>query len=86
MAELPIIEPSPPDRCTYRRPFAPDFDECPAFEPVEYGVTDMQGKALEAVITCAHLSIGLMARFGSSYPRCTIGGPAERAAFQRNAV
>lgn len=41
----------------------------------------MRGYPLEAVITCAHLGVGLMARFGSSYPRCLIGSPAERAAF-----
>ena len=81
MAEVPIIEPRPHDRCTFRRPFAPDFNECPAFEPVEYGVANYSGNPLESVITCVHLGIGALARFGSSYPRCMLGGPAERAAF-----
>ncbi|HEY9287365.1 MAG TPA: hypothetical protein VIT43_05005 [Candidatus Dormibacteraeota bacterium] len=81
MAQLPLVEPSPRDRCTFRRPFAPDFHDCPAFEAAEFRTTDMRGYPLEAVITCAHLGVGLMARFGSSYPRCLIGSPAERAAF-----
>ena len=81
MAELPIVEPRPRDRCTFRRPFAPGFQSCPAFEPVEYGVTDFAGNPLEAIITCAHLGIGRLSRFGSSYPKCMVGGPAERATF-----
>jgi hypothetical protein len=81
MAEHPIVEPRPRDRCTFRRPFAPNFNSCPAFEPIEYGVTDFSGNPLEAVITCVHLGIGKLSRFGSSYPRCMLGGPAERLAF-----
>jgi hypothetical protein len=81
MATLPLVEPSPRDRCTFRRPFAPDFHECPAFEASEYRVSDSRGYSLGAIITCAHLAAGLMARFGSSYPRCDIGSPAERAEF-----
>ena len=81
MAELPLVEPSPRDRCTFRRPFAPEFHECPAFEAVEFAPVDTRGYSLGKIITCAHLTIGLMARFGSSYPRCRIGSPAERAAF-----
>jgi hypothetical protein len=81
MGEAPLVEPKPADRCTFRRPFAPDFHECPAFEAVEYGVTDLEGRPMEAIITCAHLAIGVLARFGSSYPRCLLGAPADRAAF-----
>ena len=81
MAKLPLVEPSPRDRCTYRRPFAPGFDECPAFQAVEYGAMDSRGNSLGAIVTCIHLAAGLMARFGSSYPRCDIGSPAERIAF-----
>jgi hypothetical protein len=76
-----ILEPRPPDRCTFRRPFAPGFSECPAFEAVEYAVTDFTGNPLGAIITCAQLEPGQVSRGGSSYPRCLLGGPAERAAY-----
>ena len=76
-----IVEPRPTDRCTFRRPFAPDFDGCPGFEAVEYGVTNFAGQPLEAIITCAHLAPGPTTRGGSAYPRCVLGGPAERAAY-----
>jgi hypothetical protein len=81
--DAPILEPRPIDRCTFRRPFAPDFHDCPAFEAVEFGLTDFAGHPLEAIITCEHLEPGQMTRGGgeSSYPRCVLGGPAERAAY-----
>jgi hypothetical protein len=79
MADL--VEPRPSDRCSFRRPFAPDFKDCPAFEAVEYGVTDFTGKPLEAIISCSHLEAGQLGRGGSAYPRCMLGGPAERAAY-----
>jgi hypothetical protein len=81
MAEVPLVEPRPRDRCTFRRPFAPNFKDCPAFEAVEYGVSDMSGKPLQAIVTCLHLRPGLRTPTGSAYPQCAIGGPAERVAF-----
>jgi hypothetical protein len=81
MSSVPLLEPRPADRCTFRRPFAPGFSECPAFEAVEYGVTDFGGNPLGAIISCTHLEAGQISRGGSSYPRCVLGGPAERAAY-----
>ena len=79
MAEL--VEPRPADRCSFRKPFAPDFKDCPAFQAVVYGVTDFAGNRLAAVISCVHLEAGQVSRGGSSYPRCAVGGPAERARY-----
>jgi hypothetical protein len=76
-----IVEPRPADRCTFRRPFAPGFTDCPAFQAVEYGVSDFTGNPLGAIISCSHLEPGQVSRGGSSYPRCLLGGPAERAAY-----
>ena len=76
-----MVEPQPADRCTFRRPFAPDFDACPAFQAVEYGVTNFAGQPLASVITCAHLAPCPTSRGGSAYPRCVLWGPAERAAY-----
>ena len=81
MVDVPLVEPRPRDRCTFRRPFAPHFNDCPAFQAVEYGVTDMSGKPLQAIVTCAHLQAGQRTPTGSAYPQCAIGGPAERAAY-----
>ena len=79
-----LVQPRPFDRCTFRRPFAPNFHECPAFEAVEYGVTNATGVPLASVITCAHLEVGRLdpvLRNGSAYARCVLGGPAERQAY-----
>lgn len=81
MGEVPVIEPHPRDRCTFRRPFAPQFKDCPAFEAVEFGVTDMSGNPLQAIVTCTHLKAGMRTPTGSAYPQCAIGGPGERAAY-----
>lgn len=81
MSDSLILERRPTDRCTFRRPFAPDFSDCPAFEAVEYGVTDFAGHPLEAIATCAHLEPCKVTRGGSAYARCVLGGPAERAAY-----
>ena len=81
MPSEPILEPRPADRCTFHRPFAPGFSECPTFEAVEYGLTDFAGNPMGAIISCTHLEPHLLSKGGSSYPRCQLGGPAERAAY-----
>jgi hypothetical protein len=81
MPSEPIVEPRPYDRCTFRRPFAPGFDECPAFEAVEYGMTDFGGRPLGAIVSCAHLEPCPSSTGASAYARCLLGGPAERAAY-----
>jgi hypothetical protein len=81
MAETPLINPRPLDRCTFRRPFAHNFRECPAFEAVEFGVMDLRGNKLAAIITCSHLFAEQLRTSGSAYARCMLGGPAERAAY-----
>jgi hypothetical protein len=32
-----LLEPRPADRCSFRKPFAPDFSDCPPFKAVEFG-------------------------------------------------
>ena len=76
-----VLEPRPADRCTFRRPFAPDFRDCPAFEAVEYGVMDLRGNPLKAIVTCVHLEASQTKESGSAYPRCLLGGPSERAQY-----
>jgi hypothetical protein len=47
-------------------------------------VTNLAGQPIASITTCAHLEPGRCdpeLRNGSAYPRCVIGGPAERVAY-----
>jgi hypothetical protein len=75
---MPKREPEP-DRCIYRRPFAADFNECPAFQPTTFLATDSRNQPLGVWRTCAHLTAGNEAGDrGRFYPRCALGTRAQR--------
>ncbi|GAC1653690.1 MAG: hypothetical protein NVS9B1_03410 [Candidatus Dormibacteraceae bacterium] len=67
-----------PDRCPYRRPFRADFDDCEAFQPVDFIALDLQHRALPRVLSCGHLVVGQGTASGSHYPRCRLGDAAAR--------
>jgi anti-anti-sigma factor len=70
------------DRCPYSRSFSPSFAEnprCPAFQATVFTVTNTAHEVLGSATTCRHLAIGNHARHsGRFYPRCGLGGPAQR--------
>ena len=83
MSALPNPE-LPDDWCPYRKPFPAGFDECPAFQPTDFMALDTQYQVLGSVRTCTHLEVGsTAARQTGFYPRCRLGGPAERERWVR---
>ena len=65
------------DRCPYPRPFAWDFNQCPAFMPSLHLPTDTHGRQLQAHWTCAHLE-GRRREAGGFFPACALGSAPER--------
>lgn len=70
------------DRCPYSRSFSPSSAEnprCPAFQAAVFTVTNTAHDVLGSATTCRHLTIGNNGRrSGRFYPRCGLGGPAQR--------
>jgi hypothetical protein len=74
----------PPDRCPHASGRAGGFERCPAFQPVVerpilVGMPGLDFLTQEpsALVTCAHLRVGL-AGDGRYYPSCRLGTPAAR--------
>jgi len=69
----------PADACPYARPFAADFDDCPAYHPAWFTPLTTGYDAMTPVWTCSNLVPGALpvaaARF---YGRCRIGDAAAR--------
>ena len=65
------------DRCPFARPFAWDFNACPAFMPSLHLPTETHGRQLQAHWTCAHLE-GRRREEGGFFPACALGSAAER--------
>jgi ABC-type transporter Mla MlaB component len=69
----------PSDRCPYSRPFAADFSGCPTYQAVTFIAADSLNRPLGTWLTCRHLTTGSSRQErGQFYPRCGLGGPAER--------
>ena len=69
------------DVCSYRRPFAEVFADCPAYEPEEFVPTNLRGVPLGPIWTCSHLTVGEdREQKGHLYPKCLIGDAAARRA------
>jgi hypothetical protein len=69
----------PADRCPYAKPFADDFAECPAYQPVRFIPLDTMYRPLGPVWSCAHLDIGQ--QDARAYTRCRLGTATERDAW-----
>ena len=68
-----------PDRCVHPRPFAEDFDACPAFQATSFIAADSRNKPLGTWRTCRHLGTGNdLEKRGRFYPRCALGDEAQR--------
>jgi anti-anti-sigma factor len=69
----------PSDRCPYSRPFPVDFSDCPTYQAVTFIAADSLNRPLGSWLTCRHLTSGSSRQErGQFYPRCGLGGPAER--------
>jgi hypothetical protein len=69
----------PADACPFRRPFPPDFDACPAYQPRTFVALDLRYRPLHPVLTCQHLDVRAADATGHRYyGRCSIGDAAAR--------
>ena len=69
----------PVDACPFDRPFPPDFDACPAYQPRAFIALDLRYRPLQPVWTCQHLEVRPTGASGHRYyGRCSIGDAAAR--------
>ncbi len=69
----------PHDACPYLRPFADDFDECPAYRRARFLPLDVQRRPIRPVNTCVHLEASSVpGRRAAYYARCGVGDAAAR--------
>src|SRR5438309_4792492 len=66
------------DRCPFPKPFAEDFRDCPAYQPVHYVPLDIFNQPLRPVWSCGHLDIGNDTDTGRPYTRCRLGDAEAR--------
>lgn len=73
------------DECPYRRPFLPDFTDCPAYWPRPFIPLDLRHQPLRAAWTCAHLEVGTIRRPQPRfYARCSLGKEAARLSWSQD--
>jgi hypothetical protein len=69
----------PADACPFPRPFPPDFDGCPAYQPRSFIALDLRYRPLPPVMICQHLEVRPTAKTAHRYyGRCGIGDAAAR--------
>ena len=74
----------PPDECPYPRPFAQDFNACPAFQPREWICLDLSDRPLAPIRTCRHLETRPLASHqGRWYGSCRVGDVDAREKWAR---
>ncbi len=68
----------PADACPYQKPFPPDFDECPAFQPRQFIPLDTLYQPLQPVVTCRHLATRSLRLRHRWYGACGLGDAEAR--------
>lgn len=63
----------PPDACPYPKPFAADFDDCPAFQSRQFIPLDTLYQPLQPVVTCRHLETRALRDRHRWYGACALG-------------
>ena len=68
----------PDDECPYPKPFAPDFDACPAYQARQFIPLDTLYQPLEPVLTCRHLETRALPQRHRWYGACVVGDAEAR--------
>jgi len=76
----------PLDECPFDRPFAVDFDQCPAYQPVLLEVLDSQEHSVGQIATCRHLSASHLPNQPGFYARCGLGDAMQRTRWLTTAA
>ena len=67
------------DACPYARPYPDDFDDCPAYQPIEFLAVDSQYRPLGRFNTCRHFAArSLSGRQVGYYGACELGDAEAR--------
>src|SRR5438445_9616877 len=70
--------PRPDDECPYPKPFAADFDACPAFQARQFIPLDTLYQPLQPVLTCRHLETRSLPERHRWYGACGLGDAEAR--------
>ena len=73
----------PDNECPYRRPFAADFADCPAFQARQFIPLDTLYQPLDPVLTCRHLETRDMTQRYRWYAACALGNVEARSRWVR---
>jgi len=68
----------PDDECPYPKPFAADFDGCPAYQARQFIPLDTLYQPLEPVLTCRHLETRALPQRHRWYGACVVGDAEAR--------
>jgi hypothetical protein len=80
--ETPGTGGHPADACPYRRPFAADFHDCPAYHPAYFIPLTTGYDSMAPIWTCSNLVPGAVPVPATRYyGRCRIGDQADRLAW-----
>ena len=75
--------PRPDDECPYPKPFAADFDACPAFQARQFIPLDTLYQPLDPVLTCRHLETRSLPQRHRWYAACGLGDAEQRRRWAR---
>ncbi|HEX9097541.1 MAG TPA: hypothetical protein VF990_15730 [Candidatus Dormibacteraeota bacterium] len=73
----------PDDECPYPRPFAVDFDSCPAYQARQFIPLDTMYQPLDPVLTCRHLETRALTERHRWYAACALGDADARRRWVR---
>jgi hypothetical protein len=74
----------PQNECPYPKPFAADFDACPAYQPRQFIPLDTLYQPLEPVLTCQHLETRALPQRHRWYAACSLGDAEQRRRWARD--
>jgi len=74
----------PDDECPYPKPFAADFDACPAYQARQFIPLDTLYQPLEPVLTCRHLETRALPQRHRWYGACAVGNAEARRRWARD--
>src|SRR5947209_4899016 len=74
-------EARPLDECPFERPFPPDFNSCPVYQPVLAQMADSREQPIAQVWTCDHLTAKRIPSKPTHYACCALGDAVDRSAW-----
>jgi hypothetical protein len=77
----------PGDACPFSRPFPEGFDECPAYEGIQFQPATFANEPLTPAWSCRHLTVATVVEgFPRNYARCELGDAAARLQWLKDRI